>query len=159
MAVNQGSDQDHKDDNKKPVLNKYNSTDKYPTTLNQDFDRNLTIEKAKFEAQSSGSAAMHTPPSSISTPLPPIPAHSEDDAKPTIPQLTTSVTLPVVGNASINTNPSQSTPLAASKAKSKNEVITIIKLGVIFFFFFLSSFNNKEGNSILLCLLHRSVSQ
>lgn len=133
---------------KRPILSKYATTthsEKFPPVLTGDFDKNLTIEKAKFES-SSGSAQQPTLPvlktsasantntvTSTAPAIPPIPETEEQQQMKKSPPLTTSVTLPIVTTiqslggpttpttaALISTVPSQSTPLL-NKSKTKVE--------------------------------------
>lgn len=90
------------------------------------FDKNLTIEKAKFDVNPSTS----TP---ISPPSPPSPVEKIP------PPLTTSVTLPIVTTVSgpstpitaISAIPSQSTPLLTKTTKPKQEVIKKTDHGIM----------------------------
>lgn len=164
MSVNNGggSEEDHpsqqqKDEhiNKRPVLPKYATTThgekKFSSVLIGEFDKNLTIEKARFDSGSSSHNLIpHPPVSTSSTPSISLPTNNTEQTKDdTInatlkdnntlqtksPPLSTSVTLPTVttlqsmsgpGNSSttsiINTIPSQSTPLTTKIAKPKVEV-------------------------------------
>jgi hypothetical protein len=137
MSVNNGGgseenqqqqQQQQKDDshnNKRPVLPKYATSHgekKFPSVvLTGEFDKNLTIEKARFDSGSSNNLIPHPPVSSASTPSIshlPLPTNSnlnteqpkEDTVPATLtesavnnntlqaktPPLTTSVTLPTV---------------------------------------------------------------
>lgn len=83
------------------------------------FDKNLTLEKAKFEVTNAPTVSTSTP---ISPPSPPSPVVEDK------PPLTTSVTLPIVTTVSgpsapiTTTMPSQSTPLLTKTTKPKTEV-------------------------------------
>lgn len=106
--------EDQESTTKRPILSKYSSI---PTTA--PFDKNLTIEKAKYE-----------PTTSHSTPSPTL----DEPAKS--PPLTTSVTLPIVTMQTLaapTALPSQSTPLL-TKPKPKVEV------KFFYFIFFLHNF-------------------
>ncbi|KAI8387491.1 hypothetical protein BD560DRAFT_486338 [Blakeslea trispora] len=111
---------------KRPILAKYATSahgeKKFPT-LSSHFDKNLTIEKAKFEGSSSSSTPLpHPPISSTSTPamLPTTTAvTTTTTANELTGPLTTSVTLPTT--APIGTAiavPSQSTPLLSKPSNS-----------------------------------------
>lgn len=122
-----GSDEDHQEKNKRPILSKY-AIIPHTTPV----DRNLTVEKAKFES-TSGSNLQQLPIASISTPTVVPTQDQKDESATKSPSLTTSVTLPMVATnqslsgastpaaSMISTMPSQSTPLMP-KPKPKVEV-------------------------------------
>ncbi|CEP13518.1 hypothetical protein [Parasitella parasitica] len=127
---------------KRPLLPKYATTThadkKIAAVSTTDFNKNLTVEKARFDSVCSANI-LHPPTASASTPVspppPPLvttppPIEEQPDSSHTIPPLKTSVTLPIVTTAQslsgastptaasiINTMPSQSTPLLTKSAK------------------------------------------
>lgn len=140
---------------KRPTLPKYATTThadkKIAPVSTADFNKNLTVEKARFD--SAGSANIpHPPTASNSTPITPLaplivktPPPMDDPpqdapAHPTLPPpLTTSVTLPAVATmqslsgastptttaaSAINTVPSQSTPLLTKSTKPTTTATT-----------------------------------
>ncbi|KAI7893984.1 uncharacterized protein EV154DRAFT_499832 [Mucor mucedo] len=127
-----GSDEDHQEKNKRPIFSKY-AIIPHTTPV----DKNLIVEKAKFES-SSGSNLQQLPTTSISTPTV-VPNHEQKEESTTkSPPLTTSVTLPMVATiqslsgastpaaSMISAMPSQSTPLMP-KPKPKVEDRRTIK--------------------------------
>ncbi|OAD02593.1 hypothetical protein MUCCIDRAFT_164515 [Mucor lusitanicus CBS 277.49] len=159
MPVNngQGSEQEpqqqqqQQPQEKRPALPKYATTThadkKIAPVSTADFNKNLTVEKARFD--SAGSANIpHPPTASNSTPTTPLaplivktpPPMDDPSAHPTLPPpLTTSVTLPAVATvqslsgastpttitaSTINTMPSQSTPLMTKSTKPTTNATT-----------------------------------
>lgn len=137
-----GSDEDQqKHENvKRPILSKYATTthsEKFAPVLTGDFDKNLTIEKAKFDSPSGSSNIQQQQPiPSSSTPAALVSPSTQNVEESTTksPPLTTSVTLPIVNTiqslsgpttpttaSMISAMPSQSTPLL-NKSKPKVEV-------------------------------------
>ncbi|KAI8997168.1 hypothetical protein BDB01DRAFT_770079 [Pilobolus umbonatus] len=116
-----------KEESKRPLLTKYSTihNDKFPTVLTGDYGKNLIVEKARFDTPHHPPQ----PPTSTSTPLLPsknAPEVDDINSSRKSPPLTTSITLPTVNTLqnnntstpSINTIPSQSTPLL-TKTKPK----------------------------------------
>ncbi|KAI8047754.1 hypothetical protein BDF21DRAFT_393140 [Thamnidium elegans] len=106
-------DQENLTNSKRPILSKYTSI---PPSTTMGFDKNLTVEKAKYES---------IPTASLSTPI----VSPTLDEPTKSPPLTTSVTLPIVTMHALNnptTLPSQSTPLL-TKPKPKVEDRRAIK--------------------------------
>ncbi|KAL7314644.1 Vacuolar inheritance and morphology protein [Mucor circinelloides] len=147
MPVNNGEGSEEEpqqqQQEKRPILPKYATTThadkKIASVSTAAFNKNLTIEKARFDSASSANIP-HPPTASNSTPTtllappivktPPPIDDQHDTPHPTIPQLTTSVTLPAVATiqslsgastpttaSTINTMPSQSTPLMTKSTK------------------------------------------
>lgn len=119
----QQQQKDEAHNNKRPVLPKYTTTShgekKFPPVLTGEFDKNLIIEKARFDSGSSSNNLIPHPPASSIPSIPhlPLPTNSnsntekpKDAAPGTLtestainntsqtksPPLTTSVTLPTV---------------------------------------------------------------
>ncbi|KAL9558547.1 hypothetical protein MBANPS3_000837 [Mucor bainieri] len=142
----QQQQQQQQQQEKRPALPKYATTThadkKIAPVSTVDFNKNLTVEKARFDSASSANIP-HPPTASNSTPItplaplivktpPPVDEAAQQDA-PTPsplppPPLTTSVTLPAVATiqslsgastptTTINTMPSQSTPLMTKSTK------------------------------------------
>lgn len=172
MPVNNGEEseeestpQSQPQQEKRPILPKYATTThadkKFASVSTTDFNKNLTIEKARFDSSCSANIP-HPPSASNSTPIsPPLvttppPIEEQNDSSnnnnnnksTTIPPLTTSVTLPIVATiqsmsgpstpttaSTISTMPSQSTPLMTKSIKpTKTEVNKIKQLTYLSFF-------------------------